>query len=526
MKLYKPIDGLIDAGGRRRRRRWMGVGVVGFFVGGFVVVYLAASGSGSDEGPPPGAPAAADVIAGLQAGAPVTDNPGVHPAAPMPFGAQNPSGSAPPTPVVAPVGEAAVDDEPGEAPAAPKAVVPELQVPTLDPKATKKKPVPGFLAAGGEFEGKIGKGESLYLALVGKRFTAKQISPAIHALGKKVDFRKTRPGDRWRAKHDATGRILELQYQRTEDRVHIAVYKPGKGYEVKQRSVPIETRVSSIGGTVRSSVYKALLELGEAPAIIRQFINVFRYDFDFAGDAKEGDTFRVVYEQVYVDGKFVRNGRILAAEYTGKKKSLRAYWFPDSATYFEQSGQSLRRMFLKNPVPFSRVTSKFGRRFHPVLKRWAQHNGVDYAASRGSEIHALADGTVSFAGKKGANGNLVAIKHPNGMISYYAHQSRFAKGIAVGTRVKQGQLIGFVGSTGRSTGPHLHLAIRGKKGYLDPMGLKSTRGVQLSGRPLIRFRAGAKKLDRRLDATEVSPPSDSPPEPEPVGGDDLGEAVE
>ena len=277
---------------------------------------------------------------------------------------------------------------------------------------------------------------------------------------------------------------------------------------------------------MRGSVYKALRDLGESPAIIRQFINVFQYDFEFAGDSKPGDTFRLAYEQVFVDGKFVRSGRIVAAEYAGKKKTLRAYWSEPSSTYLDGNGQSLRRMFLKNPVPESRITSKFGKRFHPVLKRWAQHNGVDYAAKRGTEIRAIADGTITFIGKKGPNGNLIAIKHPNGMTSYYAHQSRFAAGMEKGKKVRQGRVIGYVGSTGRSTGPHLHLAIRSGSRYLDPLKIKSTRGLKLSGRKLVQFRTTAKKLDRKLDAATIAPPSTSPPEPEPVGGDDLGAIAE
>jgi murein DD-endopeptidase MepM/ murein hydrolase activator NlpD len=532
MKLYKPIDGLLEPRARRGRPWAWALAVVALVAGVVAIVAFTGGGDEEDDGPAaPAAPRASSVLAGLEAEPP-----------PIPL---EPAPGAVPTPVVQPAPVPSPTPEPAapvlvakepveaEAKAAPEADKPVDAAPErklLDPIAAAKTPpkvksgqvLPG---KAGSFEGKIASGQSLYLALSGRAFSAKQITPAINALGKKVDFRKTRPGHRWAVQYNETGRITQLDYQPGAETVHYVVFKPGKGYEVKQRRVPVETRIHAIGGTVRSSVYKALRDMGEDHGVIRTFIDVFQYDIDFAAESKPGDTFRLAYEKVYVDGKFLRNGRLLAAEYVGKGKSLRGYYAEEHGAYFEKSGQSLRRMFLKNPVPFSRITSKFGKRFHPVLKKWAQHNGVDYAAPRGTEIHAIAGGTVTFAGKKGANGNLIAIKHPNAMTSYYSHQSRFAKGLKVGNKVKQGQLIGYVGSTGRSTGPHLHLAIRTGAGFIDPLSVKSTRGMQLQKGSLVRFRAHVRKLDKKLNGTKISPPSKAPPEPEPVGGDDLADSM-
>lgn len=539
MKLYKPIDGLLEPRAPKGRP-WVWAIVVIVLVAGAVGI-IASLGGNDDESEvtEPAVPQPSAVLAGLETEPPplpIATDP--VPSKPIPVPTPAPSAEvadkapAPKAALQPDAGETAPERKldpakAGDAPAAAEANAnkgkPEDKAPAAAaaPKAPAVKAGQVLPGKGGKFDGKIGNGQSLYLALAARRFSAKQITPAINALAKKVDFRRTRPGDRWSVTYDETGQITKLEYQPGAETVHFAVFKPGKGYEVRQRKVPVETRVYTVGGTVRSSVYKALRDLGEDHGVIREFIDVFQYDFDFAAESKPGDTFRLAYEKVYVDGKFLRNGRLLAAEYVGKKKSLRGYYAEENGGYFEKSGQSLRRMFLKNPVPFSRITSKFGKRFHPVLKKWAQHNGVDYAAPTGTEIHAIAGGTVTFAGRKGANGNLIALRHPNGMTSYYAHQSRFAKGLKVGDKVRQGQLIGYVGSTGRSTGPHLHLAIRTNKGFIDPLSVKSTRGAQLQKGALVRFRSKVRKWDKALNSTKIQGPSKSAPEPEPVGGDDL-----
>ena len=537
MKLYKPIDGLLEPQ-TSRGRPWVWALVVVALVAAVVAVIALTTGDdlSAQSAAEPVAPAASTVLAGLASDAPPVPDPD-DPAIQLPVPTEPAGDQAPeqvaggPDAAPAPQEEAVDPEAPQDAVAAVDPEVPDRKLaapqerPADDevataPKAPAVKSGQVLPGKGGTFEGKIAAGQSLYVALAGRKFSAKQITPAINALAKKVDFRKTRPGHRWSVTYDETGRITQLEYQPGAETVHLAVYKPGKGYEVRQRRVPVETRVYSVGGTVRSSVYKALRDLGEDHSVIRDFIDVFQYDIDFAAESKPGDTFRLAYEKVYVDGKFLRNGRLLAAEYVGKKKSMRGYLNDETGAYFEGNGQSLRRMFLKNPVPFSRITSQFGKRFHPVLKKWAQHNGVDYAAPHGTEIHAIAGGVVTFAGKKGANGNLVGIKHPNGMTSYYAHQSRFAKGLAVGDKVKQGQLIGYVGSTGRSTGPHLHLAIRTGAGFIDPLSVKSTRGAQLQKGALVRFRINVRKFNKALDGAKIQPPSNAPPEPDPVGGDD------
>jgi len=375
--------------------------------------------------------------------------------------------------------------------------------------------------AAGAVNGKLASGQSLFGALTAHELSISQIQPAINSLSTIFDFRKSRPKDRYEAHYDARGNILELRYQRNLEVVYVAKRgKEGK-YAASKQDVPVKSKVVSIGGTVRGTLSRAIIDAGENQKLVSKFIDIFAYDIDFGSDTKPGDTFRLVFEKVYIEGKMVRYGNILAAEYKGVKKSMRAYRGGDGG-YFDETGQSLRRMFLRNPVKFARITSKFGKRLHPVLKTWKQHNGVDYAAATGTPINPIANGTVLFAGEKGANGNLIAIQHPNGWVSYYAHLSRFGK-IKKGSKVTQSMVVGYVGSTGRSTGPHLHLGVKRENGeFVDPLTIHSTRSVGLKGDKLRQHKRRVKEMIRKLDMTRIRPPSKGPEEPMPVGGDDMG----
>lgn len=367
----------------------------------------------------------------------------------------------------------------------------------------------------GVVHGKVKQGQTLFDGLVAAGFTAPKIQPAINSLSKVFDFRKSRPGHSFSVRYGPAGEVFEIQYQTKPETAFVTTWDPAKKvYDAKEKTVPLERKVVTLGGTVQGSLYRAVLKAGEQHGLISGFIDMFAYDINFATETKSGDTFRIVFEKVMLDGKFLRYGHILAAEYKGKKKSLRAYRFEGDGSYYDHSGQSLRRMFLRNPVKFSRITSRFGRRKHPILKTYKMHNGVDYAAPRGTPVSAIASGTIAFAGRKGANGNLVSLKHANGWHSYYAHLSKFAKGIKTGSKIKQGTVIGYVGSTGRSTGPHLHLGIRDNKGYIDPLSVHSTRGSSLRGKRLARFKGAVAKLDRVLDKVKILPPVAAEPEAE------------
>ena len=564
MKRYKPIEGLLITR-RRKGAPWSWVIILGAVSVGLAVYIFLGGGTGG--------PSQAVVIQGKTLGdevaegslslvekalddkrfrqveaqappdelplietspeksAPVIADPDPEPEEP-PVADNAPTGDKPEEVEVA-LAPPSEDDKPPQAPEkeapepieAPEKKTEEKQAPKVADKPPEK-PAPGppttvVMGKNGAFEGKLKRGETLYKALASLSFSARRIQPAIDALSKVVDFKRSRPGDQYAVKHDKEGRITELRYRDAPESIKIVKLAEAGQYAADEEAVPMEVQIEVLGGTVSSSLYIAMRDLGYNHVTITRFTDIFAYDINFASETKPGDTFRLALEKFYIEGRFVRTGRILAAEYKGARKKLRAYRFGDNRKdYFDKTGRSLRRMFMASPVKFARITSKFGKRFHPILKRPMMHSGVDYAAPTGTDILAIADGKVVSVGPKGANGNLVILSHPNGMQSLYAHMSRFHRKMKAGVEVKQGEVIGYVGSTGRSTGPHLHLAVKdGKRGFIDPLSIKSTRGQALRGRELREFRVKMRDYDRHLNKAAIKPPSKAA---RPAQDDDLG----
>jgi len=217
---------------------------------------------------------------------------------------------------------------------------------------------------------------------------------------------------------------------------------------------------------------------------------------------REGDRFAVVFEAFYHDGQMVRSGRVLAAEFWNRKSSLRAVWFQDiwgKGGYYTPEGTNLRKSFLRSPLQFSRVTSRFGMRRHPVFRHWRAHQGVDYGAPVGTRVKATGEGVVAFAGWRSGYGNLVIVRHHGGYSTYYAHVRNFARGLRAGTRVAQGQTIAYVGSSGWATGPHLHYEFRVHGKHRNPLTMAFPSARPLSAGELPQFRRVAAPLVARLD---------------------------
>ena len=219
---------------------------------------------------------------------------------------------------------------------------------------------------------------------------------------------------------------------------------------------------------------------GESALLGCALSDIFSWDIDFTTDLRKGDTFQVVVEELWLGGRFKRYGNILAAEFTNDGNTYRAFRYegPDGrAGYYDEEGKSLQRSFLKAPLSYRRISSGFTfSRMHPILKIRRPHLGVDYVAPGGTPVSALGDGSVQFAGDKGANGNLVIIRHPKGFITYYGHLRRIRTGIRPGARVAQGDVIGYVGSTGLSTGPHLDFRMKKGDRFVNPLGVNIPRG--------------------------------------------------
>jgi murein DD-endopeptidase MepM/ murein hydrolase activator NlpD len=249
------------------------------------------------------------------------------------------------------------------------------------------------------------------------------------------------------------------------------------------------------------SFYTSAVSSGLIDALIPEFINAFAYDFNLASEVSPGDTFEVAYQQsVNEDGEPVGQPQLLFASLTTQAKSLALYRFvkPDGEVgWFDGNGASTKRGFMRTPVDGARISSKFGMRFHPVLHYNKLHGGVDFAAPTGTPIYAAADGVVEFAAYKGANGNLTVVRHDNGWRTLYLHQNRFSPGIAPSVRVTQGQHIGDIGTTGRSTGPHLHYEVHIEGRRIDPLTIKTadSERKRIEGAALAAFRRERDRVD-------------------------------
>jgi len=271
-------------------------------------------------------------------------------------------------------------------------------------------------------------------------------------------FTQLRAGRYVRAETTGSGELIELSYL-TPGGTVFTLKREGDGFKAAEQAVELERRVLMTSGEIRSSLFAATDAAGLSDAVAIQIAEIFSADIDFHRDLRRGDRFAVVYEAFFHEGEQVRPGRVIAAEFVNQDKSYRAVWFETAdgqGAYYTPDGRSLRKAFLRSPLEFTRISSGFSMRFHPILQQWRAHRGVDYAAPTGTRVRATGDGTVEFAGPQGAYGNLVILKHSGKYSTYYAHLSGFAEGMRKGAKVQQGDIIGFVGQTGLATGPHLH----------------------------------------------------------------------
>ena len=270
----------------------------------------------------------------------------------------------------------------------------------------------------------------------------------------------------------ADGSFHSLSTRVGKDR-RITIRKSTGGFATASIDLPVEKERVVTSGTIEQSLFIAAEQAKLKQSTIMELADIFQWELDFARDIRKGDQFSLVYDRLYREGKYIGDGEILAAEFVRGGRSYRAVRFtsPKGDTgYFTPDGKSKRRTFLRHPVDVVRITSKFDpKRVHPVLHKIRAHNGVDYGSPYGSPIRATADGKVSYSGKKGAYGNTVILKHGSSVSTLYAHMSKISGKSKVGKRVKQGDVIGYVGKTGRVTGTHLHYEFRRAGKHVDPL---------------------------------------------------------
>lgn len=245
-------------------------------------------------------------------------------------------------------------------------------------------------------------------------------------------------------------------------------------------------------GVINSSLFAATDAARIPDPITNKFVEMFSTNVDFRADLRRGDHFNVVYETFWQNGSYVRPGRILAAEFINAGTPYRAIWFDapgNKGGYYNFDGKALKKAFLKSPVAFTRVSSGFSMRVHPISGKWKQHKGIDFAAPSGTPIRAAADGTIDAIGYHGGYGNMIVLKHWAPYSTAYGHMSRFASGMHKGSKVHQGDVIGYVGTTGMSTGPHLHYEFRVNNVQRNPMSIDMPNAQPLTTAELQKFRA-------------------------------------
>jgi murein DD-endopeptidase MepM/ murein hydrolase activator NlpD len=316
-----------------------------------------------------------------------------------------------------------------------------------------------------------------------------------------LDFLK--PGDAIKLTH-SDGEIKELTRKVSETQT-LKVVREDDGFAAKMIDNPVQTRIRTASATIDSSLFQAAGAADISDTVALKLANIFAWDIDFVLDIREGDRFTAVYEQIYQDGKYLRDGEVLAAEFVNNGKVYRAVRFAAddsrSASYYTPAGQPMRKAFLRAPVEFTRVSSVFNpHRLHPILNLIRGHMGTDYAAPTGTPVHAAGDGRVSFAGQRGGYGNAIVLAHSSTVSTLYGHMSRFASRLRVGTHVQQGDVIGYVGMTGLATGPHLHYE------YLVNGVHKNPQTVQLPGAEPLRAQALQKFLESTAPLLADLPP--------------------
>lgn len=299
-----------------------------------------------------------------------------------------------------------------------------------------------------------------------------------------------------------------VEYKTNEFDVLVIKKDPGAetGYSVSMTELPWEVKPTWVSGTIENSLYEAGVKAGADPTTVVGFSDIFAWDVDFASDIRKGDTFSIVYEVVYVEGRPIKTGNILAAEIMNQDKKYTAVYFEDSeggSGYYDLNGRSLRRTLLRSPLRYRRISSYFSRRrYHPILKKYRPHHGIDYAAPVGTPVEAAGSGRVTFAGWKRGYGKFIVVKHKNSYSTAYGHLSRIRKGIRRGATVEQGDVIGYVGSTGISTGPHLHYEVRRGKSLINPLRIKPDRNKTIPEADRERFEEVKDEMLRKLSGVD------------------------
>jgi len=348
----------------------------------------------------------------------------------------------------------------------------------------------------------VKKGDNLALIFGKLGLSAQQLHALISAGNETSTLKQLYPGDELKFFIDSEHQLKGLVYDVDETRTLQVAYG-GDGFHTNTIDHQLDKRVAYASGKIKSSLFMAAQDAGLSNNLTMQLAGIFGWDIDFALDIREGDSFTVIYEELYLNGDKLRDGNILAAEFVNQDKSYRAIRFTDSTgrtDYYTPAGKNMRKAFLRTPVEFTRISSGFslGRK-HPILNRIRAHKGVDYAAPTGTPVKATGEGKIAFRGINGGYGKSIVIQHGSTYSTVYAHLSRYARGTGAGNRVRQGQIIGYVGMTGLATGPHLHYEFRINGVHRNPLRVKLPDAAPLAAKYKSDFDASIRPLIAQLD---------------------------
>jgi murein DD-endopeptidase MepM/ murein hydrolase activator NlpD len=349
---------------------------------------------------------------------------------------------------------------------------------------------------------RLARNQTLAQALFKLDVDGAEVRAVVEALKGLFPFNRARPGDQLRLeRRDGERAVHRFSYRQGVADEWTVERLPDGTLRGTKRPVQLTTEVARVAVTIESSLYETLQKSGEDPNLAVLAADVLAWDVDFYQDVRGGDRMSMIVEKVFADGKLLRYGEVLAAEYdgaaTGPKRLFR-YAAPDGVTsYFDENGQSARRGFLKSPLKYANITSRYGNRRHPVLGYNRAHEGVDYGAPTGTPIWAVGDGQVRLAGWNGGCGKTVILRHRNGYETVYCHLSGFA--VSAGKPVAQKQVIGYVGATGLATGPHLHYAVKRGGRFMNPLQLKVPREAPIPEKWLPDFQEKIAPLRAKLE---------------------------
>jgi murein DD-endopeptidase MepM/ murein hydrolase activator NlpD len=419
--------------------------------------------------------------AAAPAKAPVAAKPATAPAPATAVAAAAPGAPAAAAPAAAPAPVVA-------AAAPPLFKVPFMPMPKAESAAPPEDDGESSTGEDGSAEKHFAPNITLSQVLAREGF-GQQTFNVIAALSKLVDPKTIQGGQKYLVRLDDTGTPESFEYQPSVVLRFIVEREEDGTWSARKAEQAVETQIVSAGGAVESSLYESVQKSGESTTLVGPFVELFAWDVNFYVDTHPGDVWKIVIEKQLLGGKFYKYGRILAAEYSGKAGSYRAFYFAGRngksapGRYFDEKGQAISKTMLKTPLRFVRISSKFDRkRMHPILHVEKAHLGIDYAAPVGTPVWASASGRVVEAGMKHGSGNTVVIAHSNGINTRYYHLSRFARGLHAGQQVKQKDVIGFVGTTGLSTGPHLHFSVTKNGAFVDPNKMQINRDAPVADR--------------------------------------------